>query len=56
MRLFVHPLKQGGRAIDTYAHAKAPDGISIGHVHGVLPRAKALVAQAVQQLIFHLFT
>ena len=56
MQLFVHRFKQGGRAISTDTLAKAPDGVAVRHVDGVLQQAKkALVAHAIQQLIFHLF-
>ena len=56
MQLFVHRFKQGGRAISTDTLTKAPDGVAVRHVDGVLQQAKkALVAHAIQQLIFHLF-
>jgi len=54
LQLGIDALKQGRCAIYPDALGKAPDGIAVRDVHGVLQQAKALVAHAVEQLVLHL--
>lgn len=53
-QLTVHRLKQGRDAINAQALLVMPDGVAIGDVGAVGEQAKALVAHAVKQLVFHL--
>lgn len=54
VQLCIHALEQGHCSINTQALSKAPDGVSVGHVHALLQQAKALVAHAIEQLVLHL--
>ncbi len=53
-QLAVHRLKQGCDATCAQALLVMPDGVAIRNVGAVREQAKALVAHAVKQLVFHL--
>ena len=52
--VLAHLQVKGGVHVHRNGLAKAPDGVAIGHVNGILQEAKALVARAIEQLVFHL--
>lgn len=53
-QLAVHRLKQCYHSIDAQALLVVPQGVAIRNVGAVGEQAKALVALAVEQLVFHL--
>ena len=53
-QLAVHCLEQGRHAINAQALLVMPDGVAIWDVGAIGQQAKALVAHAVKQLVFHL--
>ncbi len=53
LQLGIHAL-QCRSTVNTDALGKAPDGVAVRYVHFVLQQAKALVAHAVVQRVFHL--
>lgn len=54
VQLRIHTMRQGCCTIHTNALTKAPDGVAVRYVPGVLQQAKTLVARAVEQLELHL--
>lgn len=50
----IHALQRCCSTLNNDALGKAPDGVAVGDVHGVLQQAKALVTHAVKQLVLHL--